>query len=213
MGVPPAAEALVAAEIFVAHVQPADERRLAVAHHDLAVVAEIELQARPPVTVDSKGLALDSRRLHRLEIAPRQLVRADLVEQEIHLHPGLRPLDERFLEAGAERVVFHDEKVHAQIALRLADHFENPLEGDIPVDQQFQLVPPGEWQSAQELRGSFKPVVFRDVHLAMAQALVHRRRQLAQAAVLFPPPADVAGKPRPPQQPIHRDRQKRNGEQ
>ena len=102
VSVPPLAEALVAPEIFIAHVQSADERHLAIAHHDLAVIAEIQLKPRPPIAVDAERMALDSSRPEFLQVAPRQLVRADFIKQEIHLHSGLRPLDERLLETRAE---------------------------------------------------------------------------------------------------------------
>ena len=106
-------------KIFIAHVETAEQGHLAVTDDDLAVVAEVELQPRPPIAVDAERMALDSGVLEFLQVVPRQLVRADFVEQEIHFHPGAGPADERLLETDAQLVVLDDEEIHAQIALRL----------------------------------------------------------------------------------------------
>ena len=86
------------------------------------------------MAVDAEGITFDSRGFEFLEKMSWQLVRTDLVKQKVHLHAGPGPGNERLLEASAHTVVFHDEKVYAQIDLGLVDRVKDPLEGHLPVD-------------------------------------------------------------------------------
>ena len=209
MRVPPGTESPAPAEVFVPHVEAADEGDLAVGDDDLAVVPEIHLQARPPEAVGAEGQAAHARTAQLAQVGMRQPVRAELVEEEIHIHPCPRPLDESLLETNSQTVVLHDEKTHAHILLRALDRLENPLEGAFAVDEQLKPVAARKRQPAEQSRGPLEGIILRDIHLQRAQALVHRLRQPGQPLVLLAPAAHIALETVPPQQPIQWDRHER----
>ena len=63
MGVAPMAQTGVLAQVFVAHVVAADKGHPAVHHHDLAVVAEVELEPVAPAQggVEIRDMGASSR--------------------------------------------------------------------------------------------------------------------------------------------------------
>ncbi len=122
---------------------------------------------------------------------PRQLVRADFIEQEIHLYAGLGALDQGLLEPHAERVVLHDEEIHAQVVLRLGDGLEDPGEGFLAIDQRNQAVAAGKRQSAENAGRAFEGIVLRDVHFKLPETFVHRLRQAGEALVLGAAAANI----------------------
>src|SRR5690606_41679313 len=67
------------ADLLVADIEPAEKGLLAVDHHDLAMVAEVDLEARPPMAVGPEVVVGDTSGPELLEVGLRQLVRADLV--------------------------------------------------------------------------------------------------------------------------------------
>ena len=80
VGIAPFAEALIAAKVFVAHVEATDEGAFAIADDDFPVVSEVQLKTRPPMAVDAERVALDAGFFEGVEVAARELVGADFVE-------------------------------------------------------------------------------------------------------------------------------------
>lgn len=134
-------------------------------------------------------------------------------EKEKHLHPLPRLVDERTLEFSADLVVLHDEEVHANVIPRGGDLREKPVKGFVPVDQQLQFVASREGQAPQFPGGALEHILLRQLHCVTLQTLMHIRRQLPQLHVVSAPRPHIAGKLAPPQQPVERDREKRQSDQ
>ena len=111
VGVAPSTEAYVATEVFVADVEAADEGFASVGHNDFSVVAEVQLQPRPPETIRSEGMALDAGFLEFAQVFSGKFVGADFVKNEVNADSGAGAFDERILEAVADSVVLYDEEV------------------------------------------------------------------------------------------------------
>lgn len=140
VGVAPGAEALAFAEVFVADIQSAHEGLAAVDDDDLAVVAEVQLQARPPVAVGAEGAGLDAGVLHLAQVGFGEFVGTELVEEEVDAHAFAGLLDEGVLESGADPVAFDDEEIDEDVAVGLLDGAEEGVEGGLAVDEDLDLV-------------------------------------------------------------------------
>ena len=206
VGVPPGADARVLAQILFAHIQPSKKGLSPVDHHDLAVVAEVQLKARPPAAVCPKGIVSHASLPEFLQEASRQLDGAHFIEQEIHPHSGPRAFDQRLLEPVAHPVVFHHVKVHQHILPSTADGIETRLVGLLPVDQQLQLIAPRERQSAEDLRPAGESVLHRQ--LVLPQPQMHVLRGLAQFLIVHAAAPHVARESTMPGDPVKRDGQK-----
>ncbi|MCY1417783.1 hypothetical protein D9M71_333240 [compost metagenome] len=55
MSVAPGGQLRVPTEVLITHVVPADEAEQAIHHHDLAVVAEVHLEAVEPAAAGGEG--------------------------------------------------------------------------------------------------------------------------------------------------------------
>ena len=126
-----------------------DEGVFAVNDDNLAVIAEVELQARPPAPGASKGMALYPGLLKFLNILVRQLVGPELVEEKVNAHPGLRSFDECFFKAGAHLVALDDIEVDQDIVFRFRKGLEDALEDFVAVDEEVGVVATGDRHSAE----------------------------------------------------------------
>ena len=86
MGIAPRCQRRFFAHVFVADVVPADEAQNAVDDHDLAVVAEVDLEAVEPAAAGGEGFDLDAGIAQRLHVAVGQGVAADAVVQQVNRH-------------------------------------------------------------------------------------------------------------------------------
>ncbi len=151
VGVTPSAEAFASAEVFVADIQSAHEGFAAVDDDDLAVVAKVQLEARPPVAVGAEGAGLDAGLLHFAQVGLGEFVGTELVEEEVDAHAFPCPFDEGVLEAGADPVAFDDEEIDEDVAVGLRDGAEEGVEGGFAVDEDLDLVAVDLGEAAQFL--------------------------------------------------------------
>ena len=115
---------------------PADETALAIHHHDLAVVAEIHLEAVEHAAAGAEAMHLHAALAQPLDIAVRQRVAADGVIEEEHLDAVGRTFQQQLLEALAEGVVADDEELHQDHLAGGGNRLEHRLEAGLAVDQQ-----------------------------------------------------------------------------
>ncbi len=115
----------LAAEIFVADVAPADDRRLVVRGERLVVHAAVEAreigrqlaQAEAAAGVGIEKAHLDVRvRVERCD-AVVEAARVVVVEQQPHAHAALRRLPQRFAQQAAGDVAAEDVVLHVEAAL------------------------------------------------------------------------------------------------
>jgi hypothetical protein len=83
MGIAPRRQARVRAEIFDADVVAADERAVAVDDDDLAMVAEVQLEAVDELAAGRERMHVDAAAAQRVDVAARQIEAADAVVQQI----------------------------------------------------------------------------------------------------------------------------------
>ena len=112
---------------------PADETALAIHHHDLAVVAEIHLEAVEHAAAGAEAVHLHAALAQPLDKAVRQRVAADGVIEEEHLDAVGRAFQQQLLEALAEassRTMKNCTRITwraAEIALNIASKLASPL--------------------------------------------------------------------------------------
>ena len=113
------------------------------------MVAEVDLESIARPLVRSEGLHLGPGRPQVLDVTPRKLARADLVVQEVDLHPRPRPLLQGLAECGPDPVGAHDEELDQDVPLGLFDLAEHGLKRLAAVDEKFYVVAAGEGQRSQ----------------------------------------------------------------
>jgi hypothetical protein len=100
VGVPPRVSAWDPAEVFVAHIEAAEESALAVHHDDLAVVAEVQLKAvRLPDTSMTYLTLIPSRSMDSMKLGGKTHG-AEVVEEEMTSTPS------RAFATSASRILF-----------------------------------------------------------------------------------------------------------
>jgi len=149
VGVAPGAETLASPHVLVADVQAPDKGHLPVHDHDLAVIAEVQLETVAPALGGAEGVDLDAGRAQLREIAPGQGMAADLVVEQVDAHalPGLG--QQVRLQLPADVVVVDDEELDQDVALGRVHGCEDGLEGGLAADQQAGLVARGERRASQ----------------------------------------------------------------
>lgn len=167
------------AEVLDADVVPADETALAIHHHDLAVVAEIHLEAVEHAAAGAEAMHLHAALAQPLDIAVRQRVAADGVIEEEHLDAVGRTFQQQLLEALAEGVVADDEELHQDHLAGGGNRLEHRLEAGLAVDQQAHPVV-RQGRRAGHPHQRLEPLVAAD--LAGRQGLLDQGRQSSSAA-------------------------------
>ena len=212
MRVPPGADLRVEAEVFVAHIVPADEADAPVHDHDLAVVAEVDLE-----TVGWSFRGVERGDLHpggaQLGAVAAQPAAPDFVEKHHAPHPGPRPLDERVAQPAPESVLVDDVELHEHVFLRGGDAGEDGGEGGLAVDEEFGAVVRGEGELRQPFEEQLLlPPGFR-LHALAVEFLGEFPRDGARLQHLRAPRRDVAREFCPPEDPIRGDRDPRQREE
>ncbi len=136
MRIAPWRQGRLAAEIFDPDVMSADKRALTVHRDDLAVIAEVQLQAVHEAAIGGERVRLHAGRAQRRHVAVGQIETADAVVQEIDAHALLRFRDQRVFKHLAERVVTHDKELHDHVIACAFDRFEDRLESRGAVHQR-----------------------------------------------------------------------------
>ena len=130
--------------LVVGQVDAADEARVAVDHHDLAVGAQVDqrAQAVQPSRVEHRQLAARGAQLvqQRAAVARQQPGRADGVHQQPHLHAGAGALGQRLQQAGAGAVRFEDVVLQVDVAARLRHLAQQRLQRGAAAGQQLHAV-------------------------------------------------------------------------
>src|SRR5690606_1825017 len=124
MGVAPAAETGVLAQIFDADMVPANPGVFAIHHHDLAVIAVVD----PGGTEDTQELValiepgdLDAG-LPELRPIPLGHSRAaDVIIKQVYFDARFGALDQALRQFFAQRIVTHDVELHQKIVPGLLD--------------------------------------------------------------------------------------------
>ncbi|MCY1515763.1 hypothetical protein D9M68_503640 [compost metagenome] len=216
MGVAPRRQRRTLAQVLHADIVAAD-KRLAPVHDDqLAVVAEVELEAVDEAAMRGKRPRIDARIEQRAHVAARQRMAADAVEQEVDLDAGLRALAQQRLQAPAQRIVVHDEELHDQHLPGLADRGKDGIEGLGAVDQQAHVVIGQAWHAGQP-RQRTHAELRRRVHHAGAAGLSfarsHAVADLAQPVVIEAARIDIAAKGAAPEDQVRDQREVRHHHQ
>ncbi|MNE66160.1 hypothetical protein D3C80_1616950 [compost metagenome] len=73
-------------QVLVSHIVAADEAEQAIHHHNLAMVAEVHLEAVEPAATGSECVDLHTAVTQHLAVAGRQGMATDTVVQHEHLH-------------------------------------------------------------------------------------------------------------------------------
>ena len=138
--VPPVPELRVPAHVLIPHVVASDPDLAPVHHHDLPVVAEVDLEpvARPLSGVEVEHLGPGVAKL--LLVLLRQILAAHLVVQEVDAHsfPGL--CQQVLLHLGTQLVVLHDEELEQDVVARPVYSLEDAGKRRLAVDQKLGLV-------------------------------------------------------------------------
>jgi len=125
------------------------------------VIAEVELEAVDEVAVGGERMHFHAARAQFGHVAVRQVEAADTVVQEIDAH-ALRGFGEQgVLQHFAERIVFHDEELHDDVAACLIDRFEDGGEGRFAVHQRAHCIAGQEGHAAQVGERAHQPVAER----------------------------------------------------
>ncbi|CAB3771725.1 hypothetical protein LMG29739_06098 [Paraburkholderia solisilvae] len=212
MRIAPRGKRRLAAQILDADIVAADERALAIDHDDLAVIAEIELEAVDEALVGRERMHLDAARAHRGDIAMRQIEAADAVVQHIRAHTLRDFRDQRVLDQLTERVGAHDEKLHDHIAACVFNRFEDRGEGGFAVHQRAHRVARQERHArqarqrthevrAERLRGPF----MRRLRVPFGRLRARAQQFVAEAARI-----DIAGEFAAAEKQIRNERQIRH---
>ncbi|MNO91227.1 hypothetical protein D3C76_827670 [compost metagenome] len=122
-------------------VDPADERKRSVHHHDLA------MQAAEPIGADAQALGgrVEHLQMHAGtaqggEIPGRQLSAAKPVKTGRHAYAPLSRLDEHVLQFFAHLVLEHNEGFQEDLGFGLAHGLEHPGEIGFAIFQQFDPI-------------------------------------------------------------------------
>src|SRR5690606_16720662 len=97
----------LAAAVFIAGVEASDETAPAIHHQDLAVVAEVDLQAVAPGP-RGEGMHRNTTRAQCRDVRARQVVAADAVIEDAYAHAGGGPLQQHALQLAPGGVVMDD---------------------------------------------------------------------------------------------------------
>ena len=185
--VAPLPDARVAPEVFVADVEAADPGAPAVHHHDLAVVAEVQVQ---PVDAAADG------RLHRdaggpqpVDVGARQAVAADLVVQQVHPHAGGGALQQPRAQFPAHAVVAQDVELDQHVVAGRGDALEDRPEGGSTVDQQRGAVAVRERKPGEPLERL--RVAARDEQAAPPQDCPHAVLRRPEGGEVLAPRRDI----------------------
>src|SRR5690606_6002868 len=113
-----------AAEVFITDIDAADDREAAIHHRDLAMIAEVDLEAVAPALGGVERADIDAGFGQGADIGARQLEAADLVVEEVDLDAGARLGLQSLAQALADTVVAHDVVLEQDVFLRLFDRVE-----------------------------------------------------------------------------------------
>ena len=108
----------VTPEVFVAEVEAADPGPAPVDDHDLAVVAEVQVQPAGAAADHVEGMDLHAACTQRADIGARQAEAAERVVQQVHAHAGRRALEQPRLHFAPDAVVAQDVELHQQVLAR-----------------------------------------------------------------------------------------------
>jgi hypothetical protein len=129
--------------------------------YDLAVIAEVELEAVDEAAMGGERMHLHAGCPQGRHVTMRQIEAADAVVEEIDAH-ALRGFGkQRVLEHLAERVVAHDKELHDDVAASLVDRFEDRGEGGFAVHQRAHRITRQEGHAAQMREGAHELVAKR----------------------------------------------------
>jgi len=90
---------------------PANEAVHTIDHHDLAVIAEVDLEAVEPAAARGEGADLHAAFAQGLAVACGQGVAADTIVEHIDFHAFSGLLQQQRLELPPEVIVMNDEEV------------------------------------------------------------------------------------------------------
>ncbi|MNG15575.1 hypothetical protein D3C84_994160 [compost metagenome] len=128
---------------------PADEAKNAVDDHDLAVVAEVDLEAVEPATASCKRFDLYPGIAQRLHVTVGQGVAANSIVKQIDLHTFSGFFQQQAVQTLAEVIVVNDEKLDQHCLPGVADRLKDGIEGGLAVDQQAHLIVGQAWHAPQ----------------------------------------------------------------
>lgn len=143
VGVAPRADGWVFAEVFVADVVASDEGGATVCDDDLAVIAEVELEAVGVAFAGVEGTDVDPGVAEGLEVGGGEAVAADLVEEDVAADPGAGAFCEGGGEALAEGVVVDDVELDEDVVAGGGDVREDGVESGFAVDEEFGVIAAG----------------------------------------------------------------------
>ncbi|MND92220.1 hypothetical protein D3C80_843720 [compost metagenome] len=112
----------------------------AIDNHDLAVVAEIDLEAVEPPSASSECPYMHTRLPKGFAVMVGQCVAADPVVKHIDLNALRRFFQEQALQLSTDHIVMNDEKLDEDSISRLTDGLEDGIKGRLAIDQQVHFV-------------------------------------------------------------------------
>jgi hypothetical protein len=136
-------------------------RDLAVDHHDLAVIPEIELETVAWALSGMELVNFDPRGAELVDVRTCEVVAADLVVQESHANSGPGPLDQVGLELAADSIVVDDVVLDQDVLPRGINALEDALEHGVPVHEELHGISTEVRDSGQTLSGQGDGVDFR----------------------------------------------------
>ncbi len=132
------------AQVFIAHVVAADPGADTVDDHDLAVVAEVELEAVAAALGGIEGRQAHPGALQAaVEGRAVEARGADLVVEQVDVHTGRGLAGEDIADPRAEAVIADDVELEQDVALGALQAGHDAAEGGVAVDQQLHPVAAG----------------------------------------------------------------------
>ncbi len=140
MGVAPWRQRRFEAEVFIAYIVPANEAFDPIHHDDLAVITEVDLEARQPAAPGCERLDLHAAVAELVDVTRRQRVAADAVVEHMDRDAFYGFLQQQPLQAATEIIVVDDKKLHEHHLPGAFDGLEDCAKRFIAVDQQLHFV-------------------------------------------------------------------------